>query len=89
MSLRCSICGESFWPSWTWRDEWCQECHTMNFAASQELRLHDPSVDALREATHRGYEADCRAAWPPTPRQVQARRRIAPPPRHEAGEEAP
>ena len=39
----------------------CTECYRLNFAESQELRLHepDPSVEAL------------------TPRQMQAMRRVA------------
>jgi hypothetical protein len=57
--LICSICGIDFWPTGRWHDEWCDGCHTGNFAGSQELRLHapDPSVQAL------------------TPRQTQARQR--------------
>jgi hypothetical protein len=75
--LTCGICGVGFLPADRWRQDWCPGCFEMNFAASQERRLHDPSVDALREATHRHYEDTCRAAWPPTPRQVEAMRRVA------------
>lgn len=86
--LICGICGCAYLPRGRWSQDWCGSCTDLNFAEAQELRLHDPSVDALREATHQHYEADCRAAWPPTPRQIEARRRIVARWRREAGEEA-
>jgi len=86
--LICGICGALFLPATDrWREDWCPVCFEMNFAASQELRLHDPPTDALREATHQRYEAECRAAWPPTPRQREARQRIMARWRQQAGED--
>jgi predicted nucleic acid-binding Zn-ribbon protein len=77
MSLRCTVCGCAFFPPGTWHEDWCPDCHTRNFAASQELRLHDEgqpltdrqraahariAVAHAREAEHQRYEQDCRAA---------------------------
>jgi hypothetical protein len=74
--VSCSICGEAFWPTGLWREEWCSGC-AVNFKDSQELRLHDegpPPTDRqraaalrlavahAREAEHQRYEQDCRAA---------------------------
>jgi hypothetical protein len=69
----CVICGESYWPSGRWRDDWCPDCH-QNFRASDELRLHaeiEPTSLTL------------------TPRQVQAMRRIAERHRQEDADDAP
>jgi hypothetical protein len=72
----CAICGCAYLPRDRWREDWCARCTELNFADSQERRLHDPSVDALREAQHRHDEATRRAAYPPTPRQVEALRQM-------------
>lgn len=59
--VECSICGESFWPTGRWREDWCAAC-AINFRNSDELRIHaeiEPTSLTL------------------TPRQVQAMRRIA------------
>jgi len=44
MSIVCAVCGELYWPTGRWREDVCQPCFTINFAASQELRLHEESV---------------------------------------------
>jgi len=73
----CAICGETYRPEGRWREDICQGCFDANFAASQELCVHDPTTDALREAEHRRYVEARQAAAPPTPRQVEAMRRMA------------
>jgi len=74
----CTVCGDAYLPTGRWRDDTCDPCFTANFAASQELRVHDvPLTDAHREAEHRRYVEACQAAAPPTPRQVEAMRRMA------------
>jgi hypothetical protein len=76
--LICSVCSEPFWPTGRWRDDTWEACYDMNFAASQELRVHDgPVTDTMREADHRRYVEACQAAAPPTPRQLDAMRRMA------------
>jgi hypothetical protein len=61
--LRCSVCGDAFWPTGRWREDWCPGCWEFNFRASDELRLHQ--------------EASDQGAVGPTPRQAEAMRRMA------------
>jgi hypothetical protein len=76
MSLRCSVCGESFLSTGRWREEWCTDCWAFNFKDAQELRVHEDvpltprqqdamlrlAVAQAREDEHQRYAADCRAA---------------------------
>jgi hypothetical protein len=72
--VECSICGESFWPSGRWREDWCAAC-AINFKASEELRLHG--------------EIEPGGSLTLSPRQVQAMRRIAERHRQEDADDAP
>jgi hypothetical protein len=59
--VTCCICGDPYWPTARWREDWCVGC-AENFRASDELRIHaeiEPTSLTL------------------TPRQVQALTRIA------------
>jgi len=39
--LICTVCGTTYLPWHRWWEDCCQDCHTYNFAASQELRIHE------------------------------------------------
>jgi hypothetical protein len=40
----CTVCGEPFWPTGRWRGDVCPWCNDANFAASQELHVHDAAA---------------------------------------------
>jgi hypothetical protein len=78
LALTCTVCGEAYLPVGRWRDETCQPCFEQNFAASEELRLHQrPHPDPEHDAQYRRNVEEFRAAFPLTPRQQEAMRRIA------------
>jgi hypothetical protein len=59
----CTVCGDAFWPTARWHDETCQPCFDMNFAAAQELRVHEgdaPPTDRQRTALERLATAHAR-----------------------------
>jgi hypothetical protein len=62
--LRCSVCGDDYWPSGRWRADVCQACFDMNFAASQELRVEEsvPLTPRQRAALVRIHEGHTRNA---------------------------
>jgi len=44
MSIVCAICGTTYFPWHRWWEDTCQECWQYNFAASQELRMHEENA---------------------------------------------